>query len=378
MPDSRRRFLKAAGSIGIAGSMVGCLGGGGGSQASPTSTATAELDPNAMGQAEYAESWRERASERAAEELSDKKLNFLTSFRSDVWKDTIENHDYSGVYEPLRDSIIMSTLGSDTLETRYARQYAAGGQMSFSIIDFSVAALVAQGIEFSQIDDIPGYIEQPDDVQFPPFTGASTITGFGVVYNTELVSDPPQTREDLLAPRFADKKILLDWTPSVGSAGPVLLRQSDQWFEDFVAQKPIYGDSTYGVVTETGKGNAHVGFLGMTLHVFRFTEQMPLAPVMNPAAWTFRPQPLSLALRPRLPWASRLLMDWLLRPDNDVTPTVLKGTMAPTFDEANPPEVLDLFDPENYFTEPQLVDAVGTPPDEMMKAYQKKIGAPQV
>lgn len=388
LDSTRRKYLRIAGSMGVGGMLAGCTGGGdggdgggdgsgdgsssGGGSTSMTTTASGsgddEMDSSSMGP----EEWREMASERAAEELQSGTLKVITSRISDEYRQYVLDKDYTGVYEPLKGNIEAVASGNTTqIRQKYTRLLASGNKGMDILDDVRIAPLVAEGVPFMDLTDVPSYQDAPEFVKVEPYQATTRVSAYGQIYNEDLVSSPPETWDDLL--EFGDGEIGLDYTPSIIAVAYVMqVAKSEDFVRQLEANSPVLYDSNRNLVRSCGQGEVSIAFLGGLGQAYQNAAQgLPTRPVENPDQWVWYARPLSVSAQPERPWAAKLYIDAFLNEDNPDMQMSELGSLAFNGETGRPQEMVDLFQGKVW----KLEDFEGTPQD-ILATYQELVNAP--
>jgi ABC-type Fe3+ transport system substrate-binding protein len=373
---NRRHFLATSG-LASAGLLAGCLGGGSGAGSGGVTTATTsrststEQGTPAVSELST-EAWRELASEKAAEEGGT--VVIASSDKNDGVKEKVYDADFSGfdgVYEPLSVEPILGQSGE--LSQRFGREYQAD-ERNIDILEDNGVPLLAEDGMFVELGDVPGFVQAPDDVKVPPYIGgkARQIWG-GLYYNTELVSDPPRTYEDLLDERWADGKILLDWTPypSVGYALLEIL--GEEYLQKLGEQEPKFEASAFAAQQVVAQGDALVHPFGLLALMYRVKNQGgPLAFVDNPDLFIPAVKSIGISDKARHPWSAKLFLDWLMRPENEAVQAAALGYVSLYGNVSTPPEFKDVVSGVEAWT-----DDIPGGSAAVLDRFAGALGAPQ-
>lgn len=323
--STRRSYLRYVGAASVGGLISGCIGGDstgeGGSQ---------DGDDGEMS--------LEELSEKAAEELSGNgKVNFTTNLDEEIITQMEEEDIFEGVYEPLNGNV-ETQVGGDPLITKYIREQKAGNPTIDIFAHSNQTQMVQDDAPFADLSNLPGWQNLPEQLQRSPKTGYHRLQMRGLSYNDDLVDEPPETYEDLLKPRFSDKKVVLDWTPNAIITGAVFERLGEDYVKDLKAQNPTMIQSGYGITQETAAGDHHVAFLSILKHVLQFQEEnLPVKAVWNPDIWLWYARPLGVAAEAAHPNAAKLLANWWLTDERAAIGP--PATVTPDFSKSNPPEI---------------------------------------
>lgn len=378
--SKRRNVLKSIGAIGVIGSIAGCTGTGGGGQSNqtPEPTTTEESSDGGGGGSEETESdpteeWRKKAMREAEKELDGSELLITTAHQEiqDKWTTT----DYSAisdVYAPLVDKINVQIAGDDDTTTKYARANQVGGA-GFDLINMGgmFELLPDDNVEFGDLSDVPGVKSLPDQAIIGP-TVAAWIDVGGPVYNEETVDSPPEAFDDLLAPEFADGQIVIDFTPPITYIGAYIEQKSEGYIRDIADQKPSFEKILPNATKKCANGEAKVSFVNLATHTFGHIEDgQPLKPT-SPDMWFSRPKPVVLSAFSEHPWAAKLWVDYLHRPDNERWLIEDQfGMVSARGNESFPEGVAPLASEQMYSP---LGFELG--PSELLVRFQELIGAP--
>jgi hypothetical protein len=323
------------------------------------------------------EEWREYAAGMAEEELQDEELHYYTPTRSEAQVEAFST-GFEGVYSVLEGKVNPVVATTAAMEERYAQEYQAGGTMTLDVVGLFQGELVPAGLEFGDVSDVPAYIKAPDFTKWggtclTPWWGARSIA-----YNTDLITeDPPETWDDLLDPRYkGGEQILVDFDAGVGNLSFVETL-GVEYLEALGEQEPAFVASSFDLSRLVAQGDYSLSFGALSNHVFRFAgEGEPIGYSTNPDVWFFRNSNLGLALRPKHPWASKLILDRNCDPDNADLQTVRGGVVSCDGSVANPPELLELFDPANANNFDPAEQPMSVP--EAQRIYNEALGGPSL
>lgn len=343
MPRQRRRFLKQAGVASIA-AIAGCSGSedgqGGRDQGNEQTTTTQEddtlPDPEEVSEEEYAEEWRKMASEKAAEELDGENLAMVTTSRSDHWREKVVQREFEEPYTPLTGKIKPVTGGTDAQQQKYIREEQSGETMSIDVVSFNMLDIAGE-TEFMDLTSVPGFRQAPDKVKVTDFRGANQIYAYGINYNPEQVDKPPESWEDILDDRFSDGEILLDFTPPTLIAGAMMETLGEDYIKQIEEQDPKQIKSGWGVTKQLGQGAAKVSICDQNHHALRAQRNgLSAEYVANPDVPFWLGKPLGAAARPNHPWATKLYIDFIMRPEHRDIQALRPGTVSLDGKTTNP------------------------------------------
>lgn len=354
MRRSRRNLIKTVGALGITTSIAGCSGGnggngdgggdgGGGGTATTTSTSSGDGAPSPDqfdSEEEYATEWRNYASERAAEELSDGgSLTYASTFISDPFDARFISNEFEGVYEPLTGNIEAAAAAGDDHRSRYTR-FVSAGNAGYDLLDFFMDRMVADGVPVGDVSGVPGFRAAPDDVTTGNWRGGRMVWARTVQYNTERV-DPPETWEDVL--NVPGDEWIVDFTPDAVGLGAVYEMQGQEFF-DALSEKEGISTVTSGLTIGERVANGEAGITMITPSTNRWNfpdGNLELAPGSD--LHTFVTRPLQLSTLSDYPWAAKLAYDYLMNAEHTDVQAPRGGTMALNLETAEPPEFADYY-----------------------------------
>ena len=366
--QGRRRMLKTVASVGVGVGVAGCSGGG---DASATTSGGIQAGEVEQLKELSAEEWRKTVSRQAEKELKEENLQFYAVSKNPKFIEGIRDHDYEGVYEPLTNSINVVKQSGDTLTQRYQREVQAD-KRNIDVTDLSnIDALIKAGVPFGDLTHIPAYQDLPEDVKIHPQFGIKNQVVYGLSYNTEMVSAPPQSWDELMADRFDDGTIVLDWTPKTIMMPVMLDIKGESWLQNLADQNPTLIKSTYGVPKQVAQGNYGVGYLANYKHPLKFKrEGLPTEPVWSREASTPTVAPMGMAAKPQHPWASYLFLDKYFQwTDMQV---LVEGAVAADRSAAKPSKLLELVEGKTIPAFFQFENSI----ESYETTYQNAIGAP--
>lgn len=357
---NRRTFIKAAVAAGITIPIAGCSGDndadattstpmGGDTDDSDDTADRDDLGPGDDGwipqnEKEY-EEWREYASERAAEEIAEHgNLVFAGGTRDANYR--AQSHETAeGLYEPLNGNIEFLIADPGDHAPRYALELQAGDPTTYDLWNHTVGELYADGIPFMDITDVPGWIQAPDAVKWAPVRGALNRSARGLCYNPELVSEEeaPETWEDLLDDKWSDRKIVVDYDPGTFPQHGIEMLGED-YLRQLAEHDLILSDISIDCARLVAQGEAHVGFLPISNHVWTWqAEGEPIAPVLNPEVWFWRQSPIAGSANSNKPWATKLWIDYVMRPEQAWLQSIRPGSIDLHGNVGNPEDMLDYY-----------------------------------
>lgn len=377
--NTRRAFLKSIGVASFAGVFAGCTQDGGdnlGSAAQQTTkpattTATqATTDISALS----AEEWRKHASREAEKELQgNQELLFYTATRSEDYRDNLANAEYSGVCEPLNSKLNQSTATSSKLESRFQREMKTGSTTNVDLIDASPIDLMGESL-FLDLSGVPSFQEAPDSVCLRPYIGAQYMYAQGIAYNTDRVSNPPQSYEDLLSDRFAASEIAADMTPTAKVVAAFYTQHGRDFVKKLGTQNMKFIDSKFAMAKSTATGETKISLLPLLPHVQSLkNDGLPIEYVPNNTLY-WNTKTIEASAKASHPWAAKLWIDWLMHPDRANLQSTRPGAVSIDGSKAKPQNLAKLFDPEKQ--EVWIGDEFDRPPAEIQRDYLKAIGAP--
>lgn len=377
--SNRRKLLKSTGTLITAG-LAGCSGGGSdgsGNKARGTTTTASQTKEEDLSPQE----WRKLASEKAAEELKGEKLVYYMTSREETYRDMLENipdgFPDSEIYEPLSGKISMVSGGSSESAQKYIREYNAEGQTKVDVLGLSLLSISNQ-VEFGNLTPVPAFRNSPDYAKVGNFRGSQHLFAAGLNYNSDLVSDPPTSYEELVNRDDLKDEIFADFTPATDVIGAHMVKHDDSWFEKFNQQSPKLIKSGWGITKRTGQGQGKIAFHGWLPHAFRGDrEGLPLDYVKSPEVWHWRGKPIFMSAQPPHPWAAKLFIDMHLRPEAP-TQAPRPGSISVDASQGKPNEITDIFNGEVWNIK-KVKEKLGMDSaPEINKRYQKLINAPTV
>lgn len=372
-PVSRRTAIRSvSGLVGIQAVLSGCTGGqrsGSGDQTTETTTQAPKEDTSGSGSPAE---WRERMSSQAAEENGEVVYFGVGHGYDDVAKRLKEN-TFGDTYKPLTLNV---KQGSSTeLIQKYTRQQNQG-QQTADVTDITqVTELLGQDVKFGDLTSIPGFADAPDGVKKAPFIGARHINPYGVAYNTDVVSDPPKSWDDLLDGRFSGK-IIIDYTPATVPLAALRKQKGWAYIESLSDQDPQFTKSTISAVEAVANGDAGIFPLATFSTTLRNREKdLPIDVVKVPEMAYTVVSPVMMAADPPHHASAKLFIDWYMRPDN-------RNAQAAEIGEASldrerivaPDDVKELYGGKVWG-----VDALAEIPEsaaELGDKFAKSVGAP--
>lgn len=376
----RRRYLKIVGS-GVAASLAGCSGGdggggddGGGEQQSVQQGGATTTETTKTPEELSMEEWRKMASEKAAEE-GGTVVYYGVGHGYDEVKQLLNKFTYDGIYEPLELEIVQGS-GSELIQ-KYTRQQQQNNQKADVLDITQVTELLDQGVKFGDLTNVPGFQQAPDSAIAPPHIGGRHVNPYGIAYNTNRISEPPQSWEDLLDDRFKGE-IIIDGTPSTLPTARLSREKGWGYVEKLAKQNPQFNNSTIASVQAVANGNAGVFPLatfsttlrnrlkGLPIDLAKATE------VSYPTV-----SPLMMAHKPAHTWSAKLFIDWYVRPDNR------EAQAADTGDASLDRKVIKAPDDmkDSYKGELTGVDIISEIPEsasEVGEKWREHIGAPSI
>ena len=218
----RREYLAAAGA-GLATTFAGCTGGGGGGDGGGDgddggdggSTPTEGLPPKSDFEA-YEEAWLERAVEGAQEEGGE----FVLYGFSDDEDIRLINEFFSNT-DPY--TVLDPTIPSGNNDEQI-QQYMQAAQAERAVVDVvatsNITLIQEEGIALGQMDDIPAYIEIPDNIKVNSAElgdiGPYQVLNRGINYNTDVIpkskADSISGWGDLVGDEWTDVPAIMDFT----------------------------------------------------------------------------------------------------------------------------------------------------------------------
>lgn len=383
VPRQRRSFIKKVGIASIA-ALAGCSSdgedgssgdGSSGDGATTTQKDESLPDPADVGEEQYAEEWRKVASEKATEELNGEKLAIYTTSRSDQWREAVVQRDFEEPYTALKGKISPVTGATDAQQQKYIRQEQAEGTMDIDVVSFNILS-VASETKFMDLTSIPGYRQVPDKVKLKDWRGANQVYSYGINYNPDRADDPPETWEDLLDERFSDGEILVDFTPPAVIAGAVMQTLGEDYIRKIEKQNPKQIKSGWGVTKQLGQGAGKVSFADQNHHALRAQRNgLSAEYVSTPDVPFWLSKPLTAAVRPKHPWASKLYIDFMMRPEHGDIQALRPGTVSLDGKTTNPED----YDLGNAFQKGGKVwstDDFDMTPNELSKRWQELLNSP--
>lgn len=381
-PDNRRTFLKKVTTAGLFTAVAGCTGQDSSGQSGDTTTAstpTATEEPSQQTTTTESgsdlsedEQWRQDTAQKAADELSgDEQLIYMVANENRRQLDLIRSNNFDPPYDVLTGKINVVQGETEALINQYSTAQDQGEQI-LDCTDMNMARLLDEGYEFTPLSDIPAYYNAPDYIQndeFPEY-GATFLYGYGLSYNTDLVSEPPQTWQEMLDPKWKGEKIALDWTPPTLALQYLFDKEGAEFFEGMADQNPSYGTSLSGVVRKTAQGTTHLSFLGNSANVITLGKRgAPILPVDNSEVWMFRSKPHAIAGNPLHPNAAKLFTDWLMT--SPAVQTARPGTISIDKSIAHPQSLTSLFSGKVWGPWD-----LKRPAQEIQEEYQELVDAP--
>lgn len=374
---SKRAFLKTAGLVAFGGSIAGCTGqdgssgDGGGQQTTQSGGGQQTTDEGPMS----TEEWRKEASRQAAKELEDGPLEYHAARgASDAFKEIVLNRDFEGVYEPLTNNI-EQVVGGDTtqMSSKYARLMASGNA-GMDVMQFRVAPLVAEGVPFGDLTEIPSFQELDDGLKTPPHIAPLRLSAYGLDYNPEVMPNPPTTLDGVL--ELGEGEVAIDYTPSAVAVGYVIAKKSEDYIRRLGEIPPVMHTSNRGMTQACGEGQFAVAFMGSLGAAYDYREQgLSVTPVENPDLWVWYKRQLSMSAEPKKPWAAKLFIDFKLNSAFPETQTIENGSIAFDFSTAKPQEALELF-PSDADKKLWSLEDFDRDAATLVKRYQELTGAP--
>jgi len=346
MPRTRRDVLRAGIAAGIVSS-AGCLGndggdgnentstntdgGGGGRDNTPTSTVTTtsraeQGPPNA---AESPDEWRKYASEKAKEEGGT--VNFWVNRPRESLVNTVVERDFQGVYKPLSPSL--NGGSSQELYEKYSSEIQANqGTMDVGLFAY-LTLFPVQGVPLADLSNIPGFIDTPDILKDGTQLGAMGLKGADVIYNTDRVSDPPTSWDDIVSSRFEGETIT-GWDVQTNLKLYWMNHNGEDWLRALGNNADLI-DSVGNAMFSVYEGEFKICPFGVLTPFFK-DQGNPVDYVED--LTTLIPNPLGIGENPPHPWSARLFFDFLTRPDHaeEVQLSVAPGTITNSRDAANP------------------------------------------
>lgn len=347
MRKSRRRFMKAAGAVGIAGGIAGCSSDGGGGESTDTSgndsqgttagSTSTEVDMGSLS----AEEWRKEASERAAEELQDGPLTYAATRVSDPYREVFVNRDFSGPYEPLTDNISVVTGSAQDHRTRYSRQMASENS-GMDVMDVRMDVVVADGVPIGDMSNIPAYKALSSKLKRDGWEGSRSVWSFGNLYNPDVI-DGPESWEDIMA--LDGDQIVADFTPSPWVVGAALNTVGEDYLSN-LGEKGIRLESSGRTSGQlAAEGTVALNFLGASTNAYwaqRNGLSLELAP--DPSMHFFASKPICLSALPEKPWAAKLCLDFIMNQEHTEVQAPRGGTMSLDLETSTPDDYSQYFD----------------------------------
>ncbi|GGD31585.1 ABC transporter substrate-binding protein [Microbacterium faecale] len=166
-------------------------------------------------------------------------------------------------------------LPAGQLGTRYAQERDAGAAPG-DVVTIADEQFINDARDEGWIDtdlsNIPAMAEWPEDAVDD---GVVTLgrAAYGIVYNTDLLSDPPATWEDVLDPRF--EGVIQNGDPGVVPGYLALMHvlreeYGDEYLTEVAAMGTTYEASQVSVTQALGAGAATLGMTGS----FQLTEML--------------------------------------------------------------------------------------------------------
>lgn len=379
--SKRRGFLKTLGAVGLAGAVAGCSGGGGdgdggggggdgdgggGTTVQQTTVDESEMSPN---------EWRNYKLELAQEELQ--------GSEQIVWATGIDDQEtldkffsaWTDIWPELEGTILIDNSSPTGIRERYARE-AAAGRTTFDVIDLPMTRFVIDGVPVATLDHIPSFQQAPDFAKYKNLLGASGFEARTTAYNGDLVSDPPETFDDLFRPEFGDGSITIDYTPSSLAVGAAMEKYGQDRIRELVEQQePRLIESTRTLGQDVALGNTKLGFLSVAHYKLFFNDQQgePYFNVPGTELWTWRFRNLAKTYQGPHPHATDLFIDTLMNPENPEIQALHPGVLAMDLETIDPPSWTEHFNGEVW-----TFAKISVPPEEIVPTYQQLINAPTV
>ncbi|MCS5498256.1 extracellular solute-binding protein [Cnuibacter physcomitrellae] len=302
----RTRTLLATGSlIALALTLGACAGAEAPSQRDPDSSAGA-AGATGPGADQVAE-WYEAAKD-------EEPIRFYTSQPPSSMDSAIAafREAYPGVdIEGLR-------LSSGNLVTRYTQEIEAGSRTA-DVISVGNTLFTRDGLEKGYFetferDEIPAAAEL-EDRWFDQGVATVLVNPYGICYNSQAVSTPPEAWDDVLDPRFQGRIVFPDFRNAsvyVYAGQHFADAYGEQLLEDLAALDPISADSMIPGLQSVANGQADIGLVcGVNTAEELVAAGAPIEVVMPDDAIAI-PDEMAITAGTPSPNAARLFYDFML------------------------------------------------------------------
>lgn len=237
-----RRLIGTATALLLLGTTVACGGSDTGTDATPIQTLSAEES------ALYEKAKAEPQLTWYSSQDPDRNTAVIEAFQA----------RYPGV--PLTSF----RLASGELANRFSQETEAGVRTA-GLISVASPEFVATGRSKGWFADVTA-TEYPELEKFGSFFADGVVTtginGFGIGYNTGLVSSPPTSWQDMLDPVYKGKIILGDPrnVPAYVALGTVWLQEyGEEFLKGVAAQRPTVVDSMVPGMQQLAAGEGAIG-----------------------------------------------------------------------------------------------------------------------
>lgn len=172
------------------------------------------------------------------------------------------------------------------------------------------------------------------------YTVQPVVEEIVTIYNTDTVTDPPETWDDVLDPRYKGRIILVDPQASAGyMSWYSILREErgDEFLEELADMDPLWVDTGAVGAQQVATGQYDLVVPGYPSHTAGLIEQSaPLDVVRNQDPAQGLTTDVALTADAPNPNAARLFANWLLTPeayevycDQGVYSATIEGTECP-------------------------------------------------
>ncbi|MGH3757008.1 ABC transporter substrate-binding protein [Actinophytocola sp.] len=256
---------------------------------------------------------------KAAEEEGT--VNFYTAFNENVVAKIVDG--FGKAYPNIK---VVPNRKTSSLLLQQFESEQRGGIQSADLVTTSSPSQIRDGCSKGTFTEVADDITADDEHKWPEesFDGCAVIAStafYQIWWNTELLTEAerPKSWEDLLDPRFAGKKMMINSPAITNSYVWMMTVAKDELGDDFLKklgeQEPVWSESSEQAEQRVGAGEALVSLGGTKdggqalidkgLPIEGFTPDPCMGTERTAGVVTNAPHPN----------AARLLLNWLMTPD---------------------------------------------------------------